>query len=226
MNNIERTLTPRLKMIISLIPRCESLCDIGTDHAFVPIYLALNNIAQKIIAADVKKGPLLQAEKNIMRYNLSERIITRLSDGFSNFEFGEVETAVAAGMGGETIAHILNSDKGIKTFILQPQSMFAYLRTFLFENGNKIDSVQICEEGKKMYVAMAVSRGRMDKMSRAELEIGPCLIKERPPLFEKYVLYRLHEINCALHKMKGSCSSPKAEEYMYLKNEYERLCRL
>lgn len=225
MNNIESSLTPRLKMIISLIPRCESLCDIGTDHAFVPIYLALNNVADKIIAADVKKGPLLQAENNIMRYNLSEKISTRLSDGFSAFEFGEVETAVAAGMGGETIAHILSCDKGIKTFILQPQSMFLRLRTFLFQNGYKIDSESICEEGRKMYVAMRVTRGNMDKMSRTELEIGPCLIKERPPLFEKYVNYRLHEINCALDKMKGNCSAPRAEEYMYLKNEYERLCK-
>ena len=83
MLNIEKNLTPRLRMIAQLVPPCASVCDIGTDHAYVAIYLAKKGIAQKVIAADIKKGPLLQAEKNIAVFEVSDKVTTRLSDGFS-----------------------------------------------------------------------------------------------------------------------------------------------
>ena len=72
MLNIEKNLTPRLKMIADLVPQCTSLCDIGTDHGYVAIYLAKKGIAKKVIAADIKKGPLYQAEKNIALFNAGD----------------------------------------------------------------------------------------------------------------------------------------------------------
>ena len=84
-------------MIADLVPRCESLCDIGTDHAYVAIYLAKKGIAQKIIAADIKKGPLAQADKNIALFEVSDKIETRLSNGFEKIAVGEVQCAIIAG---------------------------------------------------------------------------------------------------------------------------------
>ena len=138
MNNIEKFLTPRLKMIASLVSKCDTVCDIGTDHAYVAIYLVKSGKAKKVIATDINEGPLFYANKNIHLFNEAMNITLRQSDGFSKIEDGEFNTAVIAGMGGETIAEILREANGGENFVLQPQSAHAELRQYLSCNGFKI----------------------------------------------------------------------------------------
>ena len=223
MHSAEKLLTPRLKMVASLVPQSSTLCDIGTDHAYIAIYLVKEGIAKKVIASDINRGPLMQAQKNITLYGESEFIETRLSDGLCEFDYGEVQTAVIAGMGGETIAEIMSNDKGIENFVLQPQSAHSELRTFLYENGYVINNEKICREGRKMYIAMAVSRGKMKKLSLAQSEIGPVLLRDRPPLFEDYVRYRLYEIDSIYKKIKNSDAKERISEILMLKKTYEDL---
>jgi len=222
MQTIENHLTPRLEMILSLVPKSSSVCDIGTDHGYVPIALFKKGLAEKVIAMDINEGPLSQAQKNIDAFSLSSKIETRLSDGFSNLSYGEADTAIIAGMGGELIARIIKTDKGAKKFVLQPQTMHKELREFLYKNGYSIEKEAISRETRKMYVAMLVVKKKSHPLSRVECEIGPYLISHRPPLFEDYVRYRLYEIESILKKM-GSSETNKKEEYLYLKAEYERL---
>ena len=122
MLNIQKNLTPRLRMIADLVPPCSTLCDIGTDHAYVAIYLAKKGIAKKIIAADIKKGPLMQAQKNISLFEASHIVETRLSDGFSAILPSEADTCIIAGMGGDKIemvkSHNYNFIKKIKEDII------------------------------------------------------------------------------------------------------------
>lgn len=224
MLNIEKNLTPRLKMIASLVPKCKSLCDIGTDHAYVAIYLAKKGIAEKIIAADIKKGPLAQAEKNIRAFEVSDKIETRLSNGFSEIAENEVECCIIAGMGGETIAQILENEKGCKYFVLQMQSAHRELREYLVTHGYIIEKEEVCREGNKMYTALLAVRGEGKKLSETEMEIGPYLIGNTPPLFYDYVRYRLYEIDSILNKM-GENPSSRREHYENLKREYETLLK-
>lgn len=222
MQTIENHLTPRLEMILSLVPKSSSVCDIGTDHGYVPIALFKKGLAEKVIAMDINEGPLSQAQKNIDAFSLSSKIETRLSDGFSNLSYGEADTAIIAGMGGELIARIMKTDKGTKKFVLQPQTMHKELREFLYKNGYSIEKEAISRETRKMYVAMLVVKKKSHPLSRVECEIGPYLISHRPPLFEDYVRYRLYEIESILKKM-GSSETNKKEEYLTIKAEYERL---
>ena len=224
MLNIEKNLTPRLKMIASLVPKCKSLCDIGTDHAYVAIYLAKKGIAEKIIAADIKKGPLAQAEKNIRAFEVSDKIETRLSNGFSAIAENEVECCIIAGMGGETIAQILENEKGCKYFVLQMQSAHRELREYLVTHGYVIEKEEVCREGNKMYTALLAVRGEGKNLSETELEIGPYLIENTPPLFYDYVRHRLYEIDSILSKM-GENPSSRREHYENLKREYEFLLK-
>ena len=222
MLNIEKNLTPRLKMIASLVPPCNCVCDIGTDHAYVAIYLAKKGIAQKIIAADVKKGPLMQAEKNIAAFGVKGKVETRLSDGFSKIAQCEAECCIIAGMGGETIAEILENEKGCKYFVLQMQTAHKDLRKYLSTHGYIIQKESVCREGNKMYTALLAIRGDGEKLTETEMEIGPRLINEKPPLFYDYVRYRLYEIDSILIKM-GSSTGEKRRMYEGIKKEYEKL---
>lgn len=224
MLNIEKSLTPRLKMIADLVPACITLCDIGTDHAYVAIYLAKKGRAKKIIAADIKKGPLMQAEKNITLFNASDIVETRLSDGFSAIGENEADCCIIAGMGGETIAEILVHEKGCKYFVLQMQTAHRHLRKYLSTHGYIIEQESVCREGNKMYTAMLARRGDGRSLSETELEIGPLLIENRPPLFYDYVRYRLYEIESILKSMgRAQSSADKKQHYLYLKGEYARL---
>lgn len=39
------------------------VADVGTDHAYIPIWLALNGLTPHVLATDVREGPLLNAKK-------------------------------------------------------------------------------------------------------------------------------------------------------------------
>ena len=209
-------------MIAELVPKCSTLCDIGTDHAYVAIYLAKKCIADKIIAADIKNGPLQQARKNIDAFNVGDRVETRLSNGFAQIKQGEAQCAIIAGMGGETIAEILENEKGCKYFVLQMQTAHKHLREYLCTHGYVIEKESVCREGNKMYTALLAVRGNSPKLSDTQKEIGPYLIENTPPLFYDYVRYRLYEINSILEKM-GTTNGEKREQYENLKLEYEKL---
>jgi len=226
MNYIDKFLSPRLNMVVSLVPVSETVCDIGTDHAYVAIKLIKANKAKKVIATDINEGPLFYANKNIRIFNETNHISTRLSDGFSSISHGEAETAVIAGMGGETISKIISVDKGISAFVLQPQSGFYDLRSFLTKNGFIIEKESLAREGEKMYVAMLCRKGESPALTRTELEIGPSLIKERPPLFKEYVKFRLNEINIILERTEGIESArEKRNEFFMLREQYQKLIR-
>ena len=213
-------------MIADLVPKSNTVCDIGTDHGYVAIYLAKKGIAKKVIAADIKRGPLNQAEKNISAFSASDIVETRLSDGFENIGQNEVDCAIIAGMGGETIAEILKNEKGCRHFVLQMQTAHRDLREFLSQNGFIIEKEAIAREGRQIYTALLCSRGEKYSLTETQMEIGPLLIKERPPLFPDYVKYRLYEIESILSKMEQSGTvSPKKEHYTTLKNEYENLLK-
>ncbi len=93
-------------------PGCR-LADVGTDHAYIPIYLMQNGVIPQAVAMDINQGPLLRATENIRRYGLTGRIETRLSDGLEKLQAGEADTILIAGMGGLLMVRILENGQGV-----------------------------------------------------------------------------------------------------------------
>ncbi|MCD7890882.1 MAG: Nif3-like dinuclear metal center hexameric protein [Ruminococcus sp.] len=154
-------LDKRLKLCADMVVGEGIVCDVGTDHAYLAADLILSGKCSKVIASDVKIGPLEAAEKTVERYGISDRVQLILSDGLDNVPLDGVSDVVIAGMGGETIAEIVgnaaaNSAKfeSIR-WILQPMSKPELLRKRLYEYGLKITSEKIAEDGEKLYVVMA-----------------------------------------------------------------------
>ena len=77
-------LSPRLQMAADMVRPCEAAADIGTDHAYIPVYLIKNGICPSAVAADLKEGPLANARAAVSAYGLTENIALRLSDGLDN----------------------------------------------------------------------------------------------------------------------------------------------
>ena len=100
-------LSKRLTAVARLITKGNSVADIGTDHGYIPIYMAQKGYTDKAFAMDVNEGPLQRAVDNIARYNVSDKVCTRLSDGLKGLSEGEADTIVIAGMGGLLTIRIL-----------------------------------------------------------------------------------------------------------------------
>ena len=116
----------RLALCASMVREGTKLADIGTDHAYLPIWLARKGRISSAIAADVKPLPLRSAEQNIRRYHVEEQITTRLSDGLRALSPDEADDIVLAGMGGELIIRLIGEapwlKAGDKRLILQPMT--------------------------------------------------------------------------------------------------------
>lgn len=160
-------LSKRLGAVAGLVKSSECVCDIGTDHGFVPIYLINSNVCKRAIAMDINKGPLERAAEHIRGYGLEDKVTTRLSNGMEKLSEGEAETIVCAGMGGLLMKRILEDghprEKGVKRMVLQPQSDLRVFREYLRNEHFFIeDEAEIFEDGK-YYVAMSVRVGEDDK---------------------------------------------------------------
>ncbi len=145
----------RLLTIAGLIEKDVVVADVGTDHAHLAIYLLKNGLANKVIASDVKAGPLAAARRNIADCALEHKIELRLADGLTPYRPAEVDVFVIAGMGGHTIADILAADielaRAARYLILQPMQNRPFLRRWLYQNGFSISVEQIAREGTKFY---------------------------------------------------------------------------
>ncbi|NJD04175.1 MAG: SAM-dependent methyltransferase, partial [Ruminiclostridium sp.] len=145
----------RLGAIAEKIPQCGTLADVGTDHAYIPIFAVKNSMCRKAIAADVKSGPVGIAARNIKRYGYEKRIETRLGYGLEPITEAESDVIVIAGMGGILIREII--EKSIekaqiaRVLILQPMNMAEVLRKWLNENGFEIFDETLAEESDKIY---------------------------------------------------------------------------
>ena len=108
---IRNQLTNRLLLCAEMVSENKKTVDVGTDHAYLPIWLTLNNKINFALACDVKTGPLKNADKNIRKYDLENIIKTRISDGLKNVNEAEAEQIIIAGMGGNIISNILDECK-------------------------------------------------------------------------------------------------------------------
>lgn len=170
-------LSPRLKTIAQQVPQGAKFADIGTDHAYLPVWLLKNRKISYAIASDLRQAPLNNGMKVAKHWNIPpEEISFRCSDGLVGINRNEVDTIAIAGMGGDTIAHALQGVSWSRDpellFLLQPMSSIPELRLWLQKNGFCIDLEIIVPEQEKLYVIMSVTYGKMQVLSLGEQWVG------------------------------------------------------
>lgn len=169
-------LSPRLRMVADLVPAGARLADVGTDHAYLPAALLLEEKISWAVAADLRRGPLDRARATVRTYGLTGRVAFRLCDGLTGIKPDEVDAVAVAGMGGETIAAILKATPWVRErdvpLILQPMTSMSDLRAWLQENGFRIETERLAREGGALYTALLVRAGEMAPLTPAELWAG------------------------------------------------------
>lgn len=154
-------LDKRLSAVASLVRRGSAVADIGTDHAYLPVYLVQSGVCPRAVAADLRPGPLASARAHIAAAGLSSVVDARLGDGLSPIAAGEVEDIVIAGMGGDTVAEILDACDWVcderYSLILQPMTHPERLRAWLLTHGFSITAERPVWEGRRFYHVLAAS---------------------------------------------------------------------
>ncbi|MBE6877001.1 MAG: SAM-dependent methyltransferase [Ruminococcus sp.] len=175
------------------------ICDVGTDHALLPVYLIQNQIAEKIIASDVREGPLQSAERTITRAGLQDKIQMILSDGLQNVPPDGLTDIIIAGMGGETIIHILETcpfSLEKINLIFQPMTKAELLRKWLYQNGFEIQSETCVPDKKFLYAVMQVRYSGNHRQPDAE-EIYFGKMNLQTPDGRAYAERALHQLRKA-----------------------------
>lgn len=184
-------LSKRLYAVASLVTEGASVADIGTDHGYIPIYLMEHQVASKVIAMDINRGPLERARMHVVGHGLKGKIETRLSDGLKAVAPGEVDTMIAAGMGGGLVIRILEEGKEVverlDACILQPQSEIRKVREYLASHFLKIVKEDMVEEDGKFYPIMKAVHGESETYTACEYLYGRYLLKNQHPVLKKYL---------------------------------------
>lgn len=184
-------LSERMLRTAAMVSRGHRTADVGCDHAYTSIYLVEQAIAPRVVAMDVNAGPLWRAKENVERFDMTEQISLRLSDGLAALLPGEVDTILIAGMGGPLMERILSAHpetvaKG-KELVLQPQSEIASFRRFLHRTGFRIAQEDMLFEEGKYYVILRAEHGREQGWTEEEYQYGKRLKKEAYPVLREFL---------------------------------------
>ena len=196
-------LTPRLRRLADWVPLGTRLADIGTDHAYLPVWLVLEGRVASAIASDLRPGPLQRAKETAKTYGTE--IDCRLCNGLTCITPDEVDTIVIAGMGGETIAAILSAApwtaKGHHTLLLQPMTRSEALRLFLMDHGYAIKREALVLDRGTIYPCMEVIAGQM-RLSTGQLWGGARLRQD--PLGDTYIIQKIIRLQSAIAGLRHS----------------------
>ena len=206
----------RLLSAIPYLTRGGCVADVGTDHAYLPIYLVGEGISSRALACDINEGPIRSARKNIEAAGLSDRIDTLRTDGLCGVEAFSPDDVMIFGMGGELIARILEDAPWVKDerigLILQPMTRAAALRAWLLENGFEILGETVTFEDKYYQTIHARYCGKSGEYSAAELQVGRLNIERRPPLFEGLVRHEMKVLDAIIAGKSRSKSADVSAE--------------
>jgi tRNA (adenine22-N1)-methyltransferase len=217
-------LNRRLKMIADQVPACRILADIGTDHAYFPIYAVKTGLCERALAVDLKEGPLSRASSNIKRYGLQNLIEARHGNGLETVRFSECDVIVIAGMGGLLIREILSSAvekaKAANILLLQPNNAAGVLRKWLYENGFAVICEKLTQDAGKMYcVIKAKWDGKAVKKDEFTYYVGEKVFEGNELFIEKYLERKLRVVEVIIEgrsrKRNNSKVSHRGECFEY-----------
>jgi len=182
-------LSERLKQVGSYVRPGARLADIGSDHAYLPCYLAHQAIIEFAIAGEVVKGPFQSAERQVKSEGLTDTIEVRMGDGLDVVRAEDAISEITiAGMGGPLIAKILERGKVkadlAERLILQPNVHARAIREWALQNNWKIIAEEILEENEKIYEILVLEKGLMELTDQQKL-LGPLLMQDKSLVFQK-----------------------------------------
>ena len=171
------TLDGRLSSAAKFVRQGARFADIGTDHAYLPIFLLCSGRIEYAFASDINEGPLASAIENARDMGVYSKMEFALADGLDAIRDKGITDIAICGMGGELIASIVERADFIRIpeirLILQPMSKFSHLRRALAKIGYEIEDEEYSESQGKNYITLSVRfTGEIREIDEFEAEFG------------------------------------------------------
>ena len=152
------TLDGRLTSAAKFVRQGARFADIGTDHAYLPIFLLREGIIDYAVCSDINEGPLDSARENARLAGVFEKTDFTLANGADALRDKNITDVAVCGMGGELIADIVTRAEFLRKtgirLILQPMSKFAELRRTLYSLGYSVIDEEYSSAVGKLYVTL------------------------------------------------------------------------
>lgn len=209
-------LSPRLKTVASFLEEVTLLCDVGSDHAYLPVYAIQQGLITNAIAGEVVKGPFESAQQTVQDYGLTDKISVRLGDGLDVVTSNDEVSAISiCGMGGELIARILEQGQvtgtlmGNEKLVLQPNVAEHLLRQWLVDHHYEILEEVVVEDHHRLYeIIVAEKREQTVPLTATQIKFGPKLIENPTGLVVRKWERQLRKIEEILAQLKQSKELP------------------
>ena len=211
---VRRPPSPRLVALAALVPEGARVADIGADHALLACRLVSDGVAPRAVAIDLRPGAVDLARRNALVLGVADRVSVRQGDGLAPLRASEVDVIVMAGMGGATIAGILERGEerlaGVEHLVLGPQGGEGALRRWLAGKGWALAHEALVEDGDHTYVLVVavpgdgdaryreLRAGRSRAAAEALYDVGPLLVARGAPLLHRLWAPRLARWRAAL----------------------------
>lgn len=208
-------LDARLAAALAFVRRGSKLADVGTDHAYLPIYLMLTGKISAAVATDINEGPICRASAHIAAAGLSGKIRTVCTDGLHGLADERPDDIIIFGMGGDLITRIIAEAPFLRTaetrLILQPMTHAETVRKYLSENGWRITDETLARTDRLYQIICADYDGVPYELTAPEEWLGPCNLCKRDALFDEF-LNREMRILTVRRDGKQSAGDPAAYE--------------
>ncbi len=215
----------RLKQVGDLVDTNSLILDIGCDHALLDIYLVKEKKFKKAIGSDIGEGPINSAKENIKKYHLEDKIELRLGNGLDIYT-DDIDTAVAAGMGGRTIIGIFKNNlkitKKLDTIIISPNNYQEDVKRFFTSIGFIIVDEVLVKEAKFIYQIIKLKKGKKH-YTKKEYFFGPILLQKKDKLFNEYYKRELASREILLNILPKNYRLKKYKIKKEIKNIKEEL---
>ena len=211
----------RLRSVADFVRQGAYVADIGSDHAYLPLWLALSGRAVGAVASDVVEGPVARAAANVAAYGAEDKVKVILADGLAGVKGLPVTDVVIAGMGGELIASIISAADWIfekkYRLILQPMTHSEILRRELLSWGFLIIDEVLTEssDGKRIYTTLCAEyngENTLEQWSAGELLLGKKNIERGGELFERLCARLEKQYSYIKDSKSGAGENTDAEE--------------
>lgn len=199
-------LDARLMSAVGFVREGAFVADVGTDHAYLPIYLCGNGKIAGAVASDINEGPIERARANIALHGMDDSISAVLTDGLSGIEKYSPTDIIIFGMGGELIAKIIAEAKfvyreGVR-LILQPMTHAEILCSFLAREGFAIVGETLSKAGKIYRTIAAEYTGESYEMPLSERYGGKYLVHSE--LYGEFIDRQIRVHQNAADGMRGA----------------------
>lgn len=204
----------RMRAVYETVRCGVTVCDVGTDHAFIPIELILSGKSDKCIITDISAPSLEKGIKNARNAACGNKIKAYCTNGTLDVPLDAQTDFIIAGMGGELIVQILEQDSRLKDenhrFVLQPMSKAEELRSYLAQNGFEvINEIKVESVGRIYPIINCKYTAKPYTLDYAELLLG--FKKAQTELEKRYAKRMAEQLTVKLNGVQKSENHDKEQ---------------